>query len=76
MFGGGGSIIYTIFAIYMVYMVYMVYVVSVHCGEDGCIGLNIPEDQKISRGPGGGMYWKIHPPRPKGFPEGETRGTS
>ena len=26
-------------------------IVSVHCREDGCIRLYIPEDQEISRGP-------------------------
>ena len=25
--------------------------VSVHCREEGCIGLYIPDDQEISRGP-------------------------
>ena len=27
------------------------YILSVHCREEGGIGLNIPDDQEISRGP-------------------------
>ena len=43
-----------------VYFLELGYIVSVHCREEGCIGLYIPNGRGKSRGPRG-MYFPMHP---------------